>query len=157
MRIPIAPLGLTVVWVLAAGRFGLADFATGFLLSWGILALLRSPVELRLKPRSLLNATGFGLVYAREFLRSCLQVGRQTLQPPSRLRPAVVDVPIEARTDAEVTLLANLLSYSPGTLCVGVSEDLKHLSVHVMSLEDEAEIRRHVREDLERWVMELLR
>ncbi|MBW3600685.1 MAG: Na+/H+ antiporter subunit E, partial [Planctomycetes bacterium] len=60
-------------------------------------------------------------------------------------------------TDDEITLLANLITLTPGTLSLDVSEDRKTLFVHAMYIEDPEKLRRHVKEGMERRVLELLR
>ena len=70
---------------------------------------------------------------------------------------AIVAVPLDVETDGEITLLANLISLTPGSLCLDVSEDRKTLYVHVMFLDDVEECRRELKEGFERRVLELLR
>ena len=51
------------------------------------------------------------------------------------LRPAIVAFPLTVKSDAEITLLANLITLTPGTLSVDVSEDRAVLYVHVLTLD----------------------
>jgi len=46
--------------------------------------------------------------------------------------PAIVAVPLSVKTDLQITLLANLITLTPGTLSIDVSEDKKFLFVHLM-------------------------
>jgi multicomponent Na+:H+ antiporter subunit E len=54
-------------------------------------------------------------------------------------------------------LVANLISLTPGTLSLDVSEDKTMLYVHVMFLDDVEEARRTIKEGLERRVLEVMR
>ncbi len=58
------------------------------------------------------------------------------------MRPAILAVPLEARTDFEIALLANLISLTPGTLSLDVSSDRKFLFVHAMYLTEPADLKR---------------
>ena len=58
---------------------------------------------------------------------------------------------------ADLTMLANLLTLTPGSLSLDVSEDRKTLFVHAMYIEDADQFRREVKEGLERRVLELMR
>jgi multicomponent Na+:H+ antiporter subunit E len=68
-----------------------------------------------------------------------------------------VAVPLDARTDAEIVLLANLITLTPGTLSLDLSDDRTVLYVHAMYLTDPDELRREIKEGFERRVLEVLR
>ena len=88
---------------------------------------------------------------------SSLQVAWDVLTPMHRSRPGIVAVPIEAKTDFEITTLANLVSLTPGTLSLDLSSDHKTLYVHAMFVDDPETIRRDIRLGMERRVLEALR
>jgi multicomponent Na+:H+ antiporter subunit E len=84
---------------------------------------------------------------------------RAPFAPASYLCPGVVAIPLDARTDAEITLLANLITLTPGSVSLDLSEDRRVLYVHAMYIDggDVEAYRRSVKEGLERRVLELLR
>ena len=89
--------------------------------------------------------------------------GSESLRAPlaaeSYVCPGVVAIPLDARTDAEITLLANLITLTPGSVSLDLSEDKRVLYVHAMYIDggDVEAYRRSVKEGLERRVLELLR
>ena len=84
---------------------------------------------------------------------------RAPLAAESYVCPGVVAIPLDARTDAEITLLANLITLTPGSVSLDLSEDRRVLYVHAMYIDggDVEAYRRSVKEGLERRVLELLR
>lgn len=84
---------------------------------------------------------------------------RAPLAPASYVCPGVIAIPLDARTDAEITLLANLITLTPGSVSLDVSDDRRVLYVHAMYIDggDVEAYRRAVKEGLERRVLELLR
>jgi multicomponent Na+:H+ antiporter subunit E len=84
---------------------------------------------------------------------------RAPRMPGSYVCPGVVAIPLDARTDAEITLLANLITLTPGSVSLDLSEDKRWLYVHAMYIDggDIDAYRRSVKEGLERRVLELLR
>ncbi len=60
-------------------------------------------------------------------------------------------------SDVEITLLANLVTLTPGTLSLDVSEDRSTLFVHAMFVDDPDVLRREIKHGFERRVLELLR
>jgi multicomponent Na+:H+ antiporter subunit E len=69
----------------------------------------------------------------------------------------VIGIPLEAKTDLEITVLANLITMTPGTLSLDVSPDRKTLYVHAMYIKNPEALRFDIKENLERRVLELLR
>ena len=81
------------------------------------------------------------------------------LAAKSYVCPGVVAIPLDARTDAEITLLANLITLTPGSVTLDLSEDRRVLYIHAMYIDggDVEAYRRAVKDGLERRVLELLR
>ena len=75
----------------------------------------------------------FGL-FARELILSAVKVAWLALQPRLRLRPAIIAYPLTVTTDTQITLLANLITLTPGTLSVDVSDDRRWLYVHAIDI-----------------------
>jgi multicomponent Na+:H+ antiporter subunit E len=69
----------------------------------------------------------------------------------------VVAIPLEASTDVEITLLANLVTLTPGSLSIDVSPDRGCLFVHAMFVENPDQLRSDIKQGFERRVVELLR
>jgi multicomponent Na+:H+ antiporter subunit E len=84
---------------------------------------------------------------------------RAPLAAESYVCPGVVAIPLDARTDVEIALLANLITLTPGSVSLDLSEDRRVLYVHAMYIDggDVEAYRRSVKEGLERRVLELLR
>lgn len=75
-------------------------------------------------------------LFVRELVLSAVQVAWLVLRPRLDLHPALVAYPLTVTTDAEITLLANLITLTPGTLSVDLSDDRRTLFIHVLSLGD---------------------
>jgi multicomponent Na+:H+ antiporter subunit E len=76
------------------------------------------------------------LLFLRELLVSAVRVAMLALRPRVKLNPAIVSYPLSVSTDAEITILANLITLTPGTLSVDVSEDRKTLLIHCIDVRD---------------------
>lgn len=149
---------LTLMW---AGLLGSIDFWTlfsGFLLSYGVLFLIyREEADARAyfsKPPKIIAFLGY---YLWELVASNVIIAADILTPTHRMKPGVVAIPLDARTDFEITLLANLITMTPGTLSLDVSADRRTLFVHAMYIHDVEKLRRSIKDDLERRVLEILR
>ena len=100
---------------------------------------------------------GLLLFFLWELLKANLRVAYEVLTPGFRFRPGVIMIPLDARSDAEITLLANLISLTPGTLSLDVSADRRVLYVHAMFIDDPERVKRQIKQGFERRVIEVLR
>jgi multicomponent Na+:H+ antiporter subunit E len=92
-----------------------------------------------------------------EVLKSNLRVAWDVVTPNRWRQPGIVAIPLDATTDVEITVLANLITLTPGTLCVDISEDRLTLYVHSMFVDEPERVRREIKWRFERWVLALLR
>lgn len=90
-------------------------------------------------------------------LVSNIRVLWDIITPTDISKPAVIGVPLDAKTDFEIMLLANMVSLTPGSLTLNVSEDRTMLYVHVMFLDDIEATRREIKEKIEKRLLEVLR
>ena len=102
---------------------------------------------------------GFAGYFSGQLLMANWQVVADLLTPGSRLQPGIVALPLRCRTAGEVTLLSNLITLTPGSVSLDLSEDRRVLYVHAMYIDggDVEAYRRSVKDGLERRVLELLR
>lgn len=150
-------LALAVGWAALFSAFTLPSLATGFAVGYAILWLL-SPLFVDSRYcQKLYGLVSLLLFFLWELLVSSLQVAWDVLTPTHRSRPGIIAVPIDAETELEITTLANLVSLTPGTLSLDLSSDQKTLYVHAMFVDDPNDIRRAIKDGMERRVLEALR
>lgn len=148
---------LALAWVALIGRLSLSNFALGFVIAYLVLWYCQ-PILGESRYFSKLRATiSFVLFFLWELVKANFRVAFDVVTSRHYMKPGVIAVPLEARTDAEITLLANLLTLTPGTLSLDVSTDRKVLYVHAMYIDDLESARREIKEGFERRVLELLR
>jgi len=98
------------------------------------------------------------IVFLWDLLTSSIQVALAVLLPGERTNPRLVSVPLKARSDLEITLVANFISLTPGTLSVDVNEDRDALLVHDLFAGDSSEeTRSGVRDGIEARVLRATR
>jgi len=148
---------LALLWAAVAGSVDPAHLVVGFVVGYAVLWLARPVLGPTGYFSRLPRAVGFAGFFVWELVLSNLRVAWDVLTPSARRRPGVVAVPLDAETDAEITLLANLVTLTPGSLSLDVSPDRRVLYVHGMFVDDPETFRREIKEGFERRVLELLR
>ena len=103
------------------------------------------------------KAISLGVYFLYELVVASLRVVWDVITPTIHSRPGVVAVPLDAETNIEITLLANMVSLTPGTLSLEVSEDRRTLFVHAMFIDEVEDIRREVKGGMERRLLEVTR
>lgn len=157
MRVFYKAIALALVWMFMTATFSPANLVLGFVIGYAILWIGQAPGPearaLRKLPR-LVTFTGF---YLWKLILASLRVAWDVVTPRYHMKPGVIAVPLEAKTDLEITLLASLISLTPGSLSLDVSDDRSRLYVHAMYLDDPDALRREIKENLERRVLEFVR
>jgi multicomponent Na+:H+ antiporter subunit E len=150
-------LVLALLWAAVVGSVDTAHLVVGFVFGYGVLwaskPLLGDTDYFSKVPR----AFSFAAFFLWELVLSNLRVAWDVVTPRAYRRPGVVAVPLDAATDLEITLLANLVTLTPGTLSLDVSEDRTTLYVHAMFVDDPDALRRAIKDGFERRVLELMR
>jgi multicomponent Na+:H+ antiporter subunit E len=105
----------------------------------------------------LLRAVRLALVFGYELVVSALEVTVEILRPRPRRRPEVVVLPLAARSDVEIALLASMITLTPGTLALDLTEDRCGLLVHALFAHEPGRVIERIQRTLERPLLEVLR
>lgn len=106
--------------------------------------------------RRVVKAGALAWLFIYELVVSSVLVARDVLTPRSRARPGIIAVPLDVRSDIGITLLANLISLTPGSLTLDVAPDRRRMFVHMMFIGDPDADRRSIKRGFERRVREVL-
>jgi multicomponent Na+:H+ antiporter subunit E len=153
----LANLLLALTWGAMTGDFSLSNLAVGFVLGFVALYASQRVFGPSRYASRLGRVAAFVVFYVSELIMANVRVAVDVITPRHRAKPGVVAVPLDAETDAEITILANLITMTPGSLTLDVSDDRKVLYVHAMFVEDPDEFRRRLKDSFERRVLEMLR
>ena len=148
---------LAVLWIAVSGSATFVNFLFGFLVSALDIGLIREQAEgvsyLR-RVRFILSLT---ILFFKELALSAWKVATLVLRRDMDLKPGIFAFPLTVDRDFEITLLANLITLTPGTLSVDVSEDRRTLYVHAIDCSDPEGTKRDIAEGFERKIMEAFR
>ncbi|MEX0731598.1 MAG: Na+/H+ antiporter subunit E [Aquisalimonadaceae bacterium] len=147
---------LALAWLMLTGNFSGSSMITGFVFGYFVLLIITRGTGPQLTyVDKLPQIIGFTLFYIGELIKSNIRVAYEVLTPTHSMKPGVIGLELDAKSDAAITILANLITMTPGTLSLDVSNDRRMLFIHAMYIDDEAQLRRDLK-DLERRVLELL-
>lgn len=150
-------LFLALAWMLLNGSYTSVNFVLGFVV--GFFALrLSQPFGIQHSYFHVFTALIKLLLYFfYELIVSVARVVWDVVTPTHLSDPDIIYVPLDAQTDLEITLLANMVSLTPGTLSLDVTPDKKHLVVHAMFAPEHEAVIRDIKNGLEKRILEVTR
>ncbi len=145
---------LAFAWCLLEGDISLRQFLTGYLI--GIGAMLFFPrsfqQESRYVRKVLISVRLLGF-FLKELTVANIDVLKQILAPRLNTRSGILAYPLEVRHEILITLLANMITLTPGTLSVEVSPDRRLLFIHFLDIADIEEEKRKIKDGFERYLL----
>lgn len=148
---------LAIIWAAVTGSFDIVNLGFGFALASFALWLIREQFSTsKYFVRSYLVLSLAGL-FLYELILSSVRVVKIVWMPRQDFRAGFIAFPLQCERNIEITLLANLITLTPGTLSVDVSDDRSTLYIHVLDFDDVDALREDLATGFERKIMEALR
>lgn len=148
---------MALAWGAVTGNFSEINLVFGFLLGSGALYLIREQVGTSAYFDRIIKGIGLAALFVYELVLSAWRVAKIVLRPKIELQPGIIAYPLTVDRDFEITMLANLITLTPGTLSVDVSEDRKTLYVHCIDVPDPEETISEIKNGFERKILEVFR
>lgn len=148
---------LALAWAAVSGSFSIANLLFGFVLGMVVLFIIRErtgTMSYLSKGRRVFSLV---LLFLVELAKSAAKVAVLAVSPKLDLKPGIFAYELKTDRDLEITVLANLITLTPGTLSVDVSEDKKYLYVHAVTIDDVEAMREDIASGFERKIMEAFR
>ena len=157
MNLFILNILLSLAWIGLTGEFTPVNFFIGIIIGYMILWLSERGRASRGYFGKVPQILHFSLFFLWEVVKSNFKVMYEVLTPRQNMTPGIVAISLASKTDLEITLFANLITLTPGTLSLDVSEDRSTLYVHAMFIDDVDDFKRNLKEELETRLLEVLR
>ncbi len=148
---------LAFVWMFLSVSFTAPSFIVGYLLSLLINLAMRRFFPDRFYLWRVVASISLLLLFLKELIKANVDVLKTVLKPKLDFQPGIFAYETNLKKDWEVTLLANLITLTPGTLVMDVSMDKKILYVHAIDLPDKDAVIDDIRNSFEKAIMEVSR
>lgn len=102
---------------------------------------------------------GLILFYLKELAVASAKVAYDVLTPTEHIHPGVLAYPVADKTDWEITLLANFITLTPGSLSIDISEDRTVLYIHEIFIDggDLDKKKQEIQEGFEKRILKITR
>ena len=120
----------------AVGTFSLLTLVGGFFIGYCLITaycLTKQTSDYHLR---LLHAIWLFFYFHYELVTSSIKVLKDIVTPKQSSKPGFVAMELTAETPLEIFFTANLISLTPGTLSIALSDDHRTLFVHAMFVDN---------------------
>lgn len=148
---------LAIAWMLLVGELEAETLIEGIIIGYLILWISRSALGGTKYFRKIPVTIMFIFYFIKEIVVANLKVAFDIITPKDYMKPGIIAYPLDIDTDLGITLFANLLTLTPGTLSLDVSSNKKTLYVHALYVNDADSFRKELKEGLERRLLEVLK
>lgn len=127
---PLLSAILLVIWLLLVNELSLGQLLLGTVLGWAVPLYTARFWPEQVRVRRPLLLLRFTAVVLYDILVANITVARLILGRQESLQPAFVVMPLALRSELAISLLANTVSLTPGTVSAYLSADRHSLVVH---------------------------
>jgi multicomponent Na+:H+ antiporter subunit E len=145
---------LAVVWAALLGELSVFNLASGFVLGFAALWVIQPLTGASSYFFRAYAWVKLVILFHYELVVSSVEVAWDVLTPRHRARPAIIEMPLDVTSDAGILLVTNLISLTPGTLSIDVTDDRKTLVIHAMFADEPEALVRTLKSGMERWVID---
>jgi len=133
---PVLSVVLALGWLMLQQSLAVAQLITAFVLGWGLPQLVDGFLGERLRVRNWRVALRLTFIVVWDIIVSNIAVARIVLSPTSNPQPAWVPIALDIRHPTAITLLATIITTTPGTVSCIVDEERRMILVHALDCDD---------------------
>lgn len=133
---PVLSIFLVIVWLLLVAEVSVAQVLLALFLAWAIPMSCKSFLSGMPPLRNPFAAIRLLFLVTYDIVLANIAVARLILGPTGRLKPLFVEVPLELTQPMSISLLASIITMTPGTVSADLSEGNTFLLVHALDCDD---------------------
>lgn len=147
---------LAFVWIALTGTFSLGNYTFGFVICFGIMWLISANRRRDQYFTRIPRIVFFFFYFIYELVKANYYVAADVITFKN-VRPGIIRVPLDAKTNLEITLLANFINLTPGTIIVDMSDDRKVFYIHTIRVKNREQFIHEIKNGFEKRLLEILR
>jgi multicomponent K+:H+ antiporter subunit E len=152
---PVLSVILVVAWLMLAAQISVAHVLLALFLAWGIPLICKPFLVGTQGVRNPLAAIRLVFLVTYDIVMANIAVARLILGRPDRLKPVFVQVPLKLTQSMSISLLAGIITMTPGTVSADLSEGNTQLLVHALSCDDPDALIAEIKERYEKPLIEI--
>ncbi|WP_230500126.1 Na+/H+ antiporter subunit E [Sutcliffiella rhizosphaerae] len=150
-------LTIATLWMFLNDTFDPVTFFSGYLVGLVILFSMRRFFSTSFYFIKIYAILKLVTIFTYELIQSSILVVRQIMKPKLDITPGIFKIQTELEGEWEVSLLALLLTLTPGSVVLEISQDGKEFTMHAMDIPISSDSVRKTKETFEKAIMEVTR
>ncbi|TCI73621.1 MULTISPECIES: Na+/H+ antiporter subunit E [unclassified Exiguobacterium] len=148
---------LAFIWMFLTGSFTTYGFLIGYLLGLLVIFMMRRFFResgTNFYFTRVIKLVKLLLIFSRELVMANFEVLRLVLSPKLEIQPGIFRYETSLKSGWKISLLSMLISLTPGTLVVQVSQDNKILYIHALHMPDKEALKQDIYDNFESSIKE---
>lgn len=148
-------LMLSVFWLFITGSYTFNNFILGYLFALLLVYLMRGVLPGRFYIITVYKIIKLFIVFIIELIKANIDVIRIIIKPTIKNEPAFFTYQTDLKKDWQIVLLSNLITLTPGTIVLGISDDRTKIYIHAIDFSTKEEETEGIKSSLEKVVREV--
>lgn len=148
---------IALVWMFMSSSINPTTFVIGYLIGFLLIFMMRRFFKDRIYTVRLWATFKLISLFFRELTLSNISVLLLVIKPKLNIKPMIFALPTELEHDWEITLLSSLITLTPGTIVINVSDDQNTLYIHAIHVDDVDEAIDSIKNSFEKAIKEVSR
>lgn len=127
---------LALLWMFMNSNFTVTGFFVGYTLGIVVVFIMRRFLPGRFYMKRVYAILKLTIIFLVELIKSNFSVLRIVLSPKIDIHPGFFAYPTDLEDDWEIALLSALITLTPGTVIVAISDDQRTMYIHALDLEE---------------------
>ena len=154
-RLLLLNIVLAFAWTLFADEPNAGTWVGGFIFGTAVIFIFTKNRTDHVYFRAPWILLWLLLIFSKELIIANVSIAAIVLKPKITVEPGFITYPLQVQDDWQITLLASMITLTPGTLTVDVSPDRKFLILHVLDIDDSQQIKDAIYDSFERYILEV--
>ncbi|WP_110926465.1 Na+/H+ antiporter subunit E [Bacillus massiliglaciei] len=130
---------IAFLWMFLQDEWSVLSFISGYFVGIIVLFMIRRFFPTELYFRKLFSVIKLILVFISELITSSILVTREVIQPKVNITPGIFALETDLEGELEITMLALLLSLTPGSVVLEITPDNKVFYIHALNIPESSD------------------
>jgi multicomponent Na+:H+ antiporter subunit E len=146
---------LAFLWMFIKVSYDPISFIKGYIFGLLVIFVLRRYFHSRFYLFRLWSFIKLIFIFIKELILSNIAIVKIVLKPKLDMSPAIFAMDTVLTKDWQITLLSSLITLTPGTLVIDVSDDNKTLFIHAMNIGEVEDEINSIKNSFEKAILEV--
>ena len=146
---------LAIIWMFLSGSYTFNNFLLGFLIGIGLVYLFKKVLPGSFYLKRVYKVIKLIVVFFIELMKANIDVSKIVLQPRLKNQPGFFIYHTDLKHDWQIVLLSNLITLTPGTVVLGISDDRTKIYINSIDFSTKEEEIESIKSSLEKVVREV--